>query len=573
MSLSSASTTDHIWTSPQSLLSWSKETLTTDIVTFAFANLGQYDKNKPIFIDAKDPTKSISASQAYTTVCQLVNGLKNLGVKEGDCVCLHAFNNIWYPLVWLAIMGSGAIASPINPAYTSTELERHLRLTDPKFIFTQPGCLGSIAEVASKCNIPNSHIFLVENNQEPNIHGCHSWKTILAGSEEYDPVPLFEHGRSLQGRLALYAMTSGTTGLPKAAMIPHRYVVAQAAALEKQFITRNYQPSQLICLPVFHAFAAPLALVLPLRLGMQTYFLPKFNLSDFLQAISKFDITDAPVVPPILGTLAHLSSVDIQHLQSLRYVICAGATLNPNVQEKLASRLHRDANVAQCWGTTEAGWHTLVPWNEKDTSGSIGWLMADVELKLVDCNGHNIRREEQIGEALIRSPTLFSGYIGDVSATVDSFDRQGFYRTGDFAFVRGGKLYYNGRRKEIMKVNGWQVSPTEVETVLLEHPQIVDAAVYGVQTENGQGISQTMLCAYVVRRPLESVSTEKSGLSDKPQDERAQNRVSGQDVKDLVASKLISYKHLKKVTFVRKIPRSPTGKILRWRLNEVELEK
>lgn len=143
--------------------------------------------------------------------------------------------------MWLAIIGSGAIASPINPAYTSTELERHLRLTDPKFIFTQPGCLGSIAEVASKCNIPNSHIFLVENNQEPNIHGCHSWKTILAGSEEYDPVPLFEHGRSLQGRLALYAMTSGTTGLPKAAMIPHRYVVAQAAALEKQFITRNYQ--------------------------------------------------------------------------------------------------------------------------------------------------------------------------------------------------------------------------------------------------------------------------------------------------------------------------------------------
>lgn len=306
---------------------------------------------------------------------------------------------------------------------------------------------------------------------------------------------------------------------------------------------------------------------------MPTYFLPKFNLSDFLQAISKFDITDTPVVPPILGTLAHLSSVEIQHLQSLRYVICAGATLNPSVQEKLASRLHRDANVAQCWGTTEAGWHTLLPWNEKDTSGSVGRLMPDVELKLVDDNGHNIGWEGQVGDALIRSPVLFSGYVGDVPASAEAFDREGFYRTGDFAFIRGGKVYYTGRRKEIMKVNGWQVSPTEVETVLLEHPQTVDAAVYGVQTENDQGIWQTMLCAYVVRRRLESVSAGISGLSDKPQDKQAGPKLSEQDVKDLVASKLISYKHLKRVSFVKNIPRSPTGKVLRWRLNEVELEE
>ncbi|KIW13619.1 hypothetical protein PV08_08810 [Exophiala spinifera] len=569
MSLPNASNTDHIWTSPQSL----KEPSAADIVTFTFANLGQYEKNKPIFIDAKDPTQSVSASQAISTMRQLVNGLKDLGVKEGDCVCLHAFNNIWYPLIWLAIIGSGAIVSPINPAYTSLELERHLRLTHPRLIFTQRDCFESIEEAASRCGIPNSHIFLIENNQEQNSQGCPSWKTLLAENEEHDPVPLFEPGRSLQGRLAVYALTSGTTGLPKAAMIPHQYVVAQAAALESEFIDRDYQPSQLICLPVFHAFASPLALVLPLRLGMPTYFLPKFNLSDFLLAVSKFGITDTPIVPPILGTLAHLSEVEIQHLQSLRYVICAGASLNPRVQEKLASRLHKDANVAQCWGTTEAGWHALLAWKEKDTSGSVGRLLPGVELKLLDDHGHSIGDEEQEGDALIRAPALFSGYIGDVSASFEAFNREGFYRTGDRAFIRGGKLYYTGRRKEIMKVNGWQVSPTEVENVLAEHPLIDDAAVYGEQSENVQGICQTLLCAYVVRRSLETVSTGVSGLLETPKDERAGHMLNEQDVMDLVASRLISYKHLKRVSFVKKIPRSPTGKILRWQLDDVEVEE
>ncbi len=304
---------------------------------------------------------------------------------------------------------------------------------------------------------------------------------------------------------------------------------------------------------------------------MPTYFLPKFNLPDFLQAVHKFNITDSPVVPPIVGTLAHLSGGEGQQLRSLRYVICAGATLNSRAQTRLSERLHPEANVAQCWGTTEAGWHTLFDWNEKDTSGSVGRLLPNVDIKLLDDKQNNIKSEDEVGEALIRSAGMFHRYVGDHQASSEAFDRDGFYRTGDFAFVRDGKVFYTGRRKEIMKVNGWQVSPIEVETVLLEDPRIADAAVCGVSCDNGQGIWQTTLCAYVVRNFLESVNAN-GRLSDEPNEE-AVHKLSEEDVKKFVASKLISYKHLKRVSFVKRIPRSPTGKILRSRLHEVELDE
>lgn len=237
----------------------------------------------------------------------------------------------------------------------------------------------------------------------------------------------------------------------------------------------------------------------------------------------------------------------------------------------LNERLHPEAVVAQCWGTTEAGWHTLFGWSEKDSSGSVGRLLPNIELKLIDDNGDCIRSDGKMGEALIRSQTMFSSYLSEADANQESFDSDGFYRTGDFAVVRDNKVFYTGRRKEILKVNGWQVSPTEVESVLVDHPQIADAAVYGVSCENGQGIWQTILCAYVVRTLVASVCP--TGNLSEGEVTLAAKRLTEDDVKTFVASKLISYKQLKRVSFVKRIPRSATGKILRSQLFEVELDE
>ncbi|EXJ93290.1 hypothetical protein A1O1_01682 [Capronia coronata CBS 617.96] len=560
--------TGAVWTSSESLTIPS-----TDILSFVFANLDQYDNDKPIFIDAADPTNSISARRAFHVTRRLIKGLKDLGLQEGDCVCVHAFNNIWYPLIWLAIIGSGACVSGTNPACNASELVRHFRLTKPKFIFAQGHCIQGVMQAASACHIPVSNIFVVDlPKQTPPVDGCRTWWTLLVnGENDWSGPSDDDDDASVNERIAVYSMTSGTTGLPKAAMIPHRSIVTQSTLLERQFDARSYEPSQLICLPVFHAFALPLALVLPLRLGIQTYFLPRFVLQDFLQAVDTHEITDTPLVPPIIAALNQLPHAQRHLLRSLRYVICAGAPMPASVQTEVYKVLSKSAVVAQCWGTTEAGWHTLFDWNVKDTSGSVGRLLPNVQMRLVDVGGVNVGQDGQLGEALIKSPTLFTGYLGNPDKTRDAFDSDGFYRTGDRVSVLDDKVFYEGRIKEVMKVKGWQVAPQELETVLMKHPQISDVAVVGITRDDGLGLPETLPCAYVVRAPV-AFAAESSG--DAVAGEVGRNSpLTAKAVQQLVAAKLISYKRLTGgVVFVKQIPRSATGKILRHRLSEMELD-
>ncbi|EXJ65816.1 uncharacterized protein A1O5_11057 [Cladophialophora psammophila CBS 110553] len=514
------------------------------------------DPRSQIFIDANNPSNRISAQQALQTVRQLTHGLSALGLKHGGCVCLHAFNNIWYPLIWLGVIGSGARVVGSNPKYTKDELIHLLRLTKPIVIFAQVDCLEPMIEAVAHCEMDTKIFIIGSHDASHQVQGQEygSWRTLLC-EPEGDGHARTADGKPDQERIAAYAMTSGTTGLPKAAMISHRYIVALTAILEDEFHHRSYRPSQLICLPVFHAFASPLALVLPLRLGLPTFFLPKWSLSEYLQAIHTYAITDTPVSPPIVGALTQLPASKLPLLESLRYVISAGATLPAIVQNKLRDVLAPTAMITQCWGTTEAGWHTIGSCSqEKDRSGSVGRLLPNAQMKLVDEDGNLIVEEGKAGEAFIKTAMLFSGYLGNPDANNDSFDSDGFYRTGDRVSVRGGYLYYSDRIKETMKVKGWQVSPTELENVLIQHPQIEDVAVVGDIREIAGGLSETFPCAYVVRSGGDRVAPLRE-----------------QDVKNFVASRLISYKQITgDVVFVKQIPRSPSGKILRRKLPQAE---
>lgn len=294
-------------------------------------------------------------------------------------------------------------------------------------------------------------------------------------------------------------------------------------------------------------------------------------LPEFLQAVHTHAITDTPLVPTIIALLNQLDAAEHPLLQSLRYVICAGAPMTASVQTNLYEVLAASAVVAQCWGTTEAGWHTIFGWREKDTSGSVGRLLPNVQLKLVGSNGTGIQQDGKLGEALIKSPTMFTGYLGNPDATWEAFDSDGYYRTGDRVYVLDNKVFYEGRIKEVMKVKGWQVAPQELEAVLLEHPLIEDVAVVGTTRRDGLGIPVTLPCAYVVRASEASVgppinpSAAEKGVAGEP--------LTAEAVQQLVSNKLISYKQLTGgVIFVKAIPRTATGKIMRHRLPEMELD-
>ena len=305
---------------------------------------------------------------------------------------------------------------------------------------------------------------------------------------------------------------------------------------------------------MFHAFAGPLGLILPLVRAISTHFLRRFELRSFVNAVDRFQITDVAVVPPIIAELIHqeeMTKFPYSPLQSLRYVICAGADLPQVAQSSLYAWLSPKAVIAQCYGTTESGWITLFGPTEKDTSGSIGRLMPNVELLTVTSDGKYFEDKIQ-GEASIRTPTMFSGYLYDSEAFVQSFDNHAFYSTGDLIEITHGKLYIKGRVKDIMKVNGFQVSPAEVEEALKLHPYIDDAAVCGA-TDLVKGVPKTMIHGYVVR---------SNDLVD--------GAVSAKDIMKFLAFHISKYKlPTGGLHFVTEIPRTATGKIVRNKLAQL----
>ncbi|KAK5312299.1 hypothetical protein LTR93_011388 [Exophiala xenobiotica] len=224
------------------------------------------------------------------------------------------------------------------------------------------------------------------------------------------------------------------------------------------------------------------------------------------------------------------------------------------------------AVISQCWGTTETGWITLFSVEEKDHSGSVGRLLPSVRLKVDRSPVSLFSNETAPGEGLIQSPS----YLHDMEASTAAFDSEGFYRTGDLVYLQAGKVFYAGRMKETIKVNGWQVSPNEVENVLSQHLLISDVAVAGMTFEDDGGFVDTLIRAYVVRRRPDGLAASRD-LPDVA--ERDEPWLTARQVEEFVKPRLVSYKQLTGgVIFVKEIPRSSTGKILRALLDQAAVD-
>ena len=189
---------------------------------------------------------------------------------------------------------------------------------------------------------------------------------------------------------------------------------------------------------------------------------------------------------------------------------------------------------------------------EDDDTGSVGRLIPNCEVKLIDGEGNDVSAYDVRGEMCIRGPTITSGYFENPKANAESFDSDGYYKSGDIMYCdkKSKKWYIVDRKKELIKVRGFQVAPPELESVLLSHPLIVDVAVIGVKHPSERDVELPR--AYVVRSSV----PEGQSLDEKT-------------VKDYCSVRLAKYKELTGgVRFVDSIPKTASGKILKRILRE-----
>ncbi|OCL05746.1 amp dependent CoA ligase [Glonium stellatum] len=490
------------------------------------------ETSKPLLIDAANPSRFLTFNGVRKVVRQLVSGLKARGIQPGDCVCVASFNDIHYTPLYLGVIGAGARFTGVNPSYTAPELTHHVQLTGAKMLIVEPAMLNTALETARNCGIPASSVFVFDvQDQNPN-QDIQSWEELLTDGEK-DWVRV----NNPSSTVASYCTTSGTSGLPKAAMISHSYLVSQAALRRSPYL--SYEPIILLCLPQFHVFASPIAPA-SVRQGHPTYVMRRYHPSHFIKCIVNFQITETYMAPPVLIGLPQSPLCTKDAMRSIRQIWMGGAGVKYVNMLPMYERLAPEARIMQVWGMTEVGWVTTFPFPELSRDDSVGRVLDGFKVQIIDDSDNIIGADNEAGELLIRAPAPMLGYLGNEKATAETLDRHGWVRSGDIGYRSQGKIYVVDRKKDLIKVRGWQVSPAEVESAILAHPDVLDAGVISVNLPDGSG---EVPKAYVVCKP-ESSLTEV-------------------DIKNFARKSLASYKMPEQVVFRNTIPRNPTGKILR----------
>ena len=524
---------------------------TKDLISWTFDDLS-YDWDKPIYIDQARPERSVSPRQAKKLIRQIVAGLYANGFKKGDCVALHSFNDIYYSILFLGIVAAGGIFAGTNPSYTPYELVHHIQTAQTKFLLTEPEMIDQIKDAAGQAGIPKERIFILDFLGQKIPIGFKPWSALLQYGEK-DWVR-FDNEEQAKKTTAARLFSSGTTGLPKAAMLSHHNLVSQHT-LVHEYAPKPYSVRRIIAVPMFHASSVPTAHTSALRSGHVTYVMRRFELEPLLASISKYQITEIGVVPPIAIAIIMSPLTKNYSLKTIKTASCGAAPLAKETQQRLYELLDPSATVTQVWGMTETSCiASMLHYPEPDTTGSVGRMLPNVDAKLIDDDGKDISAYDVRGELCVRGPIVIAGYFNNPEANAKDWDKDGYFHTGDIAFISKAekKWYIVDRKKELIKVRGFQVAPPEIEAVLLSHPGVVDSAVIGVSKKGEEDIEHPR--AFVVRRPGTNV-TEKELL-------------------EYCGQRLAKYKTLTGgVVFLDSIPKNASGKILKRILREMVIQE
>ena len=265
----------------------------------------------------------------------------------------------------------------------------------------------------------------------------------------------------------------------------------------------------------------------------------RFDFERLLELVERRRITVLVVPPPVMAALAHHPLVERFDLSSLELVVSGGAPLAADLQRAVAARLPHTA-VGQGWGLTETTVGATGPDRDAGTiPGSVGRVMPDIELRVVDPESGRELGPDHDGEPWVRGPQNTPGYLGRPDATAALTDHEGWLRTGDLGHVDGdGNVFVVDRLKELIKVNGLQVAPAELEALLATHPRIADAAVVPAPDPDRGEI------------PIAVVVV--------PHD-----RLDPDQLMTWTAERVAPHKRIRDVRLVDVIPRTPAGKIPR----------
>jgi len=334
--------------------------------------------------------------------------------------------------------------------------------------------------------------------------------------------------------------SSGTTGVPKGVQLTHRNLVAQMAQLAHPDVKVVDMEQTTVCvLPMYHIFAMNVTMSSMLWHGGKTVTVPMFEPNMFLKTLLDYRPTTLHLAPPLVGFLANHPSVTADHLASLQTIVVGAAPAG----QALIDLFHKRAahvRFREGYGMTEMSPAvTFTRLSMENTGGSTGQLLPNTRMKVIDLVTGEEKGSGETGELCFQGPQVMPGYLKNDAATAETLIG-GWIHTGDIGYYdQAGNVFIVDRKKELIKVKGLQVAPAELENLIRSLEGVMDVAVIGIPDDRAGEIPR----AYVVK---------------------ADANLEEKDVQVFVAKALSKHKHLVGgVEFVKEIPKSAAGKILR----------
>ena len=461
---------------------------------------------------------SLTYADYAHSVAQLADELANAGIGKENRVALVMKNSLDAAIATLAVQAAGAQVVPLNPAYTSAELEPILVDAAVTAIIVQDDLQERIS------NIVNGDVLIISVGDDTRSLACSS----NDNSKIALPLPDPESPSMLQ-------YTGGTTGVAKGVNLSHRAVATNVLQREELFPT-NHDDRILVITPLFHIYAISMGLYMAINSGGTMHIVKKFVPAEILHSIESKAITIMSASPTIFLGLMADPLFETTNYSSLRVCSSGSAALPEEV-------LNRWENVTDCaicegYGQTEAGpVLTYNPIHGERRPGTVGLVVPGTNVEIVDLEtGEMPLAIGEEGEIRARGPQLMSNYLNRPEETEATL-RNGWLYTGDIGrFDKDGYLTICDRKKELVISAGFNVYPREIENVLMQHPAVEETAVVGVP----DGYRGEVLHAYVVPRS---------------------SQFSEDEVMQHVCKRLTKYKWPYQIEFVEHLPRTSVGKI------------
>lgn len=469
--------------------------------------------------------------------------LMQMEIKPGDRVALLCGNGRWFVVAYLATIGMGAIAVPLNPLSPTPELEGEIVAVDPIAVLVEASGVPSFAGVDRSKLVSLRHIIVTDEKSIDAVRNPGPGREV-----PHHEVAIHPFDELLQGPPTKWAslpdhtpaalmFTSGTAGSPRAAILSHGNLLENIC--QNNSTSDKIGPNDVVfgVLPMFHIFGLNVVLGMSLMAGASVVLVQRFDPVTAVETIVERKITIFPGAPPVWVALSLMEDVDPSAYATVRIALTGAARMPDDVAERMSRKF--GVVLREGYGLTEASPVVTSSVGIDVKRGSVGRALDGVEVRVVDENGEDAPVGDS-GEVWVRGPNVFEGYWKDAEATARVLDADGWLHTGDVAMVDDdGYLYLVDRAKDLIIVSGFNVYPAEVEDVLLRHPAVAEAGVVGVaHPHTGEAVR-----AFVVLKP--GAEADEDTLIDHCHDHIAR------------------YKCPSKVLVVDELPRNVSGKLLR----------